>query len=59
MVKKVKKKKVPTYFKIAAGNPTLLVPRDVSNMKWLTLAVVAAHPEPKLFRYCTQHNGLT
>ena len=31
-----------TYFKIAAGNPTLFVPRGVSKMKWSTCAMVAA-----------------
>lgn len=30
------------YFKIAAGNPTLFVPRDVTKMKCSTLAEVAA-----------------
>lgn len=36
-----KKKKLSTYFRIAAGNPTLFVPRDVSKMKWSTFATVA------------------
>lgn len=32
-----------TYLRIAAGNPNLLVPKDVTKMKLLTLAEVAAH----------------
>lgn len=34
--------KLLPYFKIAAGNPTLFVPRDVSKIKCSTFAEVAA-----------------
>lgn len=35
-------KNMYTYFKIAAGNPNLFVPRDVTKMKWSTFATDAA-----------------
>ena len=31
-----------TYLRIEAGHPSFVVPRDVTKMKWLTFALVAA-----------------
>lgn len=36
-------KHLETYLRIAAGNPNLFVPKDVTKMKLLTFADVAAH----------------
>lgn len=38
------------YFRIAAGNPNLFVPKDVSKMKCPTFAVVAASKEEATFK---------
>jgi len=37
------RKTLQTYLRIAAGNPNLFVPKDVTKMKLLTFADVAAH----------------
>jgi hypothetical protein len=36
------RKTLQTYLRIAAGNPNLFVPKDVTKMKLLTFADVAA-----------------
>ena len=41
--------------RIAAGNPTLFVPKDETKIKWLTSAAVAA-PSEKGFKF--QHAEL-
>jgi hypothetical protein len=39
------------YLRREAGHPSFVVPRDVTKMKWLTFALVAADFKPSVIRY--------
>lgn len=43
-----------THLRIAAGKPILFVPSEVTNMKWFTLATVAARYRQQTLHLCFQ-----